>query len=206
MRRAPPKPRRPSGPPGHIRIIGGAWRGRRIAVPDIAGLRPTGDRTRETLFNWLAAYVAGSNCLDLFAGTGALGLEALSRGARGACFVERDESVAGGLTATINRLAAAGAAVHCVDAWTYLRGEPREFDIVFVDPPFDGPKYDELCTLLARGWLRPGGWVYLEMNRNHAIPPMPEAWEVHREKTAGQVRFALLRSVPLVGAATASLT
>jgi 16S rRNA (guanine966-N2)-methyltransferase len=195
MRRSPPKPRRSSGPPGHIRVIGGAWRGRRIPVPDSEGLRPTGDRTRETLFNWLAEYVGGADCLDLFAGTGALGLEALSRGARSACFVEREASVAAALADVIRRFSAQGAELQCVDAWTYLQGEPQAFDIVFVDPPFDGPKYDELCTLLAQGWLRPRGWVYLEMARNHVLPPMPEGLVVHREKTAGQVRFALLRMV-----------
>jgi 16S rRNA (guanine966-N2)-methyltransferase len=201
-RRAPDKRRRSTGPPGHVRIIGGAWRGRRLPVLDSEGLRPTGDRIRETLFNWLNAYLPDAECLDLFAGTGALGLEALSRGARSACFVESDAGVAGQLTEVIRKLGAAAAEVKCTDARDCLAGEKHAFDIVFVDPPFAGPGHDELCTLLAQGWLRRGGWVYLEMDRKRALPPLPPDWEVHREKTAGQVRFALIRVGPSAGAIT----
>jgi 16S rRNA (guanine966-N2)-methyltransferase len=183
----------PPKPPGRVRIIGGAWRGRRIPVLDSEGLRPTGDRARETLFNWLNAYIPGAECLDLFAGTGALGLEALSRGARAACFVELESRAAEQLTAVTRKFGAVGAQIVCMDARQYLQGAKHPFDIVFVDPPFAGPAHDELCTLLSQGWLREDGWVYLEMTRERALPEMPQDWAVHREKTAGQVRFALVR-------------
>jgi 16S rRNA (guanine966-N2)-methyltransferase len=189
----PDKRRGSTGPPGQIRIIAGKWRGRRIPVLDSEGLRPTGDRARETLFNWLAGHLSGADCLDLFAGTGALDLEALSRGARTACFVERESRVAEQLSGIIRTLGAEGAEVLCFDAVTFLRGAKRAFDIVFVDPPFAGPDHGELCTLLAQGWLRDCGWVYLEMGRDRGLPDLPAGWQVHRENTAGQVRFALVR-------------
>lgn len=176
-----------------MRIIGGAWRGRRLPVLDSEGLRPTGDRIRETLFNWLNAHLPGATCLDLCAGTGALGLEALSRGARMACFVESNADAAAQLAEVIRKFGATHAEVQCTDARTYLAGVKRAFDIVFVDPPFAGPGHEELCTLLAQGWLCKSAWVYLEMDREHALPALPPAWEVHRERTAGQVRFALVR-------------
>jgi 16S rRNA (guanine966-N2)-methyltransferase len=187
------KRRGSQGPPGQIRIIAGKWRGRRIPVLDSEGLRPTGDRARGTLFNWLAGHLAGADCLDLFAGTGALGLEALSRGARSACFIERERRVAEQLSEVIRTLGAEGTEVLCVEAVRFLRGARRPFDIAFVDPPFGGPDHGELCTLLAQGWLRESGWVYLEMGRDRGLPDLPAGWETHREKTAGAVRFALIR-------------
>jgi 16S rRNA (guanine966-N2)-methyltransferase len=183
---------RSSAPSGAVRIIGGAWRGRRVAVLEAPGLRPTADRIRETLFNWLAPIIAGARCLDLFAGTGALGLEALSRGAAEVCFVERQAAVARALEASLSRLRCETAQVIVADALRFLEGPPRRFDIVFLDPPFDGAVgLGDLCTLLGTGWLAGDGRVYLEMPRERALPALPPGWTVLREKSAGQVRYAL---------------
>ena len=136
--------RRPSKPasartPGVVRIIGGDWRGTRLPVADRDGLRPTADRVRETLFNWLQPMLPGARVLDLFAGTGALGLEALSRGAREAVLVERDPQLAEGLRQLVARLPGGDRAqVVCADALAWLRTAPGGFDLAFVDPPFAG--------------------------------------------------------------------
>jgi 16S rRNA (guanine966-N2)-methyltransferase len=177
-----------------VRIIGGRWRGRRLPVAEGAQLRPSGDRVRETLFNWLAPVLPGLRCLDLFAGTGALGIEALSRGAASAWFVERDPRVAALLEAGLGRLAAANARVISADALRFLAGTPQPFDLVFLDPPFGAVDPGELCTLLRRGWLAADARVYLELPRTQAVPALPPGWAVLREKVAGQVRFALLRA------------
>ena len=124
------------GAPGRIRIIGGSLRNSRLEVPDRPGLRPTPERVRETLFNWLAPVIAGSRCLDLFAGTGALGVEALSRGAARAQFVERDGRAVQALRANLARLKAADGRVAEADALAWLQGEAEPFDLVFLDPPF----------------------------------------------------------------------
>ncbi|MBM4221222.1 MAG: 16S rRNA (guanine(966)-N(2))-methyltransferase RsmD [Gammaproteobacteria bacterium] len=188
-------------PPGSVRIIGGEWRGRRIEVAPGPGIRPTPDRVRETLFNWLAPVLPGMHCLDLYAGTGVLGLEALSRGAAACWFVEQDADAARPLEAVLERLAGAGSAqghargrVLRADARRWLAGPPpRNFDLVFLDPPYQADELGNLCTLLARGWLAPHAWVYLETSRNKALPALPEGWQLHREREAGEVRFALAR-------------
>ncbi len=192
--RAVKKPGR-TAPPGQLRIIGGSWRGRRLPVPLAPGLRPTPDRVRETLFNWLAPVISGMCCLDLYAGTGALGLEALSRGAAEVCFVEREPVVARALEQALARLACAPpqASVACADAVRFLRGTPRPFDLVFLDPPFGTGGIGDLCTLLDGGWLADGARIYLEMAREQPLPLLPPGWEVLREKEAGQVRYALVR-------------
>jgi 16S rRNA (guanine966-N2)-methyltransferase len=179
------------GPPGEVRIIGGQWRGRRLPVLPCAGLRPSGDRVRETLFNWLAPFIEGSRCLDLFAGTGALGLEALSRGATEAWFVERDAAVARGIEDSLRRLGCVGGRVVTGDALRFLSGTPRPFDVVFLDPPFGAAALGDLCTLLDGGWLAAGARVYLESPCAEPAPVLPPGWEMLREKTAGQVRFGL---------------
>lgn len=182
-------------PPGQVRIIGGAWRGRRLPVLVAPGLRPTPDRVRETLFNWLAPVIPGMRCLDLYAGTGALGLEALSRGAAEVCFVERQLPVARALEQALARLGCESprASVVAADAARFLGGRPRPFDLVFLDPPFGEADHGELCTLLDGGWLAAGARVYLEMARDQPLPPLPPDWVVLREKAAGQVRFALVQ-------------
>jgi 16S rRNA (guanine966-N2)-methyltransferase len=189
-------------PPGSVRIIAGEWRGRRIEVAPGTAIRPTPDRVRETLFNWLAPVLPGMHCLDLYAGTGVLGLEALSRGAAGSWFVEQDTEAARALEAVLDRLTGAGSEpgrargrVLRADARSWLAGPPpRSFDLVFLDPPYQADELGNLCTLLARGWLAPQAWVYLETSRNMALPALPEGWQLHREREAGDVRFALART------------
>ncbi|MFW2404192.1 MAG: 16S rRNA (guanine(966)-N(2))-methyltransferase RsmD [Gammaproteobacteria bacterium] len=182
--------------PGHrgqLRIIGGRWRGRRIDLPAGPGVRPTGDRVRETLFNWLAPIMDGARCLDLFAGSGALGLEARSRGAAEVVFVEKDPAAVGRLRDNIAHLECDGVSVVAGDALRYLRGEPRAFDIVWIDPPFGEFSLSLLCTLLERGWLADGARIYLELGRHDDLPALPANWVVDRDKTAGQVRYALAK-------------
>jgi len=186
------KSRKP-GRPGQLRIIGGSWRGRRIDLPFGTVVRPTGDRVRETLFNWLAPIIDGARCLDLFAGSGALGLEALSRGAGETVFVEKDPAAVAHLRDNIEHLACDGATVVAADALRYLRGEPRAFDIVWLDPPFGEFDLSILCTLLGSGWLADGARIYLEMSRHDDLPALPPGWVVDRDKTAGQVRYALAK-------------
>lgn len=190
------------GAAGSIRIIGGDWRGRRLDVLTEPDLRPTPDRVRETLFNWLAPVIAGARCLDLYAGTGALGLEALSRGAAECWFVEKNTRLAAALEATLVRFAGAPGSVIdrpaplgrvlVADAAGWLGRMPlATFDVVFLDPPYATDRLGELCTLLARGWLSPVAAVYLETSRNRQLPALPAGWELHREAQAGDVRYAL---------------
>ena len=180
-------------PPGSVRIIGGSWRGRRIEIVDGVELRPTPDRVRETLFNWLMPVLPGARCLDLYAGTGALGLEALSRGAAESWFVERDARAAAALEATLLRFGGQGKGrVLATDAKRWLKTPPlAAFDVVFLDPPYAANNLADLCTLLARGWLAPQAWVYLETSRSQSLPVLPEGWQWHRESQAGDVRYAL---------------
>jgi len=177
-----------------VRIIGGEWRGRRIRFPSAAELRPTPDRVRETLFNWLQGAIGDARCLDLFAGSGALGLEALSRGAREVVFVERDARVAAALRQTIATLGGGRSQVVATDAFRYLQGAPQPFDVVFLDPPFAQGRLAELCTLLEfGGWLAPRARVYLEGAARDGIPPLPAPWETARETRAGEVHGVLAR-------------
>ncbi len=185
--------------PGSVRIIAGEWRGRRLDIVAGADIRPTPDRVRETLFNWLAPVLPGMHCLDLCAGTGVLGLEALSRGAAESWFVEQDVEAAKALEAALIRFGGQGHAkgrVLRADARRWLAGPvPRSFDLVFLDPPYAGDELGNLCKLLARGWLAPHAWVYLETSRKNTLPELPEGWQLHREREAGEVRFALARLV-----------
>ncbi len=193
------KPRRDprAGGACRLRIIAGAWRGRRITFPDRAGLRPTPDRVRETLFNWLAPRIAGARCLDLFAGSGALGLEALSRGAAAVTCVESDPVAARALAATVAALAPERGRVLEADALAFLEGEPAAFDVVFLDPPFGSGLLATVTRVLdARGWLAPAAWVYLEAPAEDGPPELPRDWVLHRSGRAGAVGFhlALVRS------------
>lgn len=182
--------------PGRVRIVAGKWRGRFLQVADAPGLRPTGERIRETLFNWLAPRLDGARCLDLFAGTGVLGLEALSRGAAEAVLVERSGAALRALERSIATLGAGNAVLHAGDAWRFLReATPAPFDIVFLDPPYADDRLEELCRLLAdRNWLAPHAAVYFEQVAGREPPGLPEGWEARREKTAGNVRYCLADS------------
>ena len=178
------------------------WRGRKLPVPAAEGLRPTPDRVRETLFNWLAPHLPGARCLDLFAGTGALCLEALSRGAGEVVMVERDGAVAANLRRSLETLGAQRATLIQADATEYLARAVEPFDIVFVDPPFASDLIGRCAALLeARGWVRPGGLVYVEAPAHLDPLPVPGEWQTQRSKHAGEVGYHLLR-VPLAAAGT----
>ena len=179
--------------PGLVRIVGGRWRGTKLQVVDRPGLRPTSDRVRETLFNWLLPMLPGARVLDLFAGTGALGLEALSRGAAQAVLVEHDRDAAAALRATVARLQGGEAAqVVQADALAWLHAQPEgAFDLAFVDPPFDANLWGGvLPPLLPR--LAEEGWLYVEAPGTDDAPP-PPGWRLHREGRTRDVRFALYR-------------
>lgn len=175
-----------------FRIIAGRWRSRRLAFPPRPGVRPTGDRIRETLFNWLQPVIPGARCLDLFAGSGALGLEALSRGAAEAVFVDRDPACIEAIGRHLQTLGAEGAERVTADAAAWLRGPARAFDVVFLDPPFDSGLLVECCELLAAGgWVTPGGRIYLEHAAATPPPALPAGWRLLRSARAGAVRYHL---------------
>ena len=177
-----------------LRIVGGTLRGRKWSFPDAPGLRPTPDRVRETLFNWLGPDIAGCRCLDLFAGSGALGLEALSRGATAVTFIERDGAAARDLSQRLQEWGATGAKVLQMDALAFLGAPPAaRFDIVFLDPPFDaGLLAPAARQLEARGWLAPAARIYAECPADEELPELPRTWQPHRAKRAGEVGYHLL--------------
>jgi 16S rRNA (guanine966-N2)-methyltransferase len=178
---------------GMLRIVAGTLRGSRIAVPDRAGLRPTPDRVRETLFNWLMPYLPGMHCLDLYAGTGALGIEALSRDAGACTFIEYDRELCKALSANLARLNVDVAEVVNADASAWLTGAGRRFGLVFLDPPFDADLWTDAAQALERGgWIADGGFAYVEAPRDARFE-LPSTWQLHREGHAGAVRFALYR-------------
>lgn len=177
-----------------LRIIGGQWRGRRLEFPDVPELRPTPDRVRETLFNWLAPALPGARCLDLFAGSGALGIEALSRGAAEVVFVERHPVAVRALRENLVRLNARGARVEQAEALVWLRRPGTPFEIVLLDPPFEQNLLEPVCATLEQGdWLAPTAWIYLEAEADLPRLPLPTNWRPHREKTAGAVAYRLAR-------------
>jgi 16S rRNA (guanine966-N2)-methyltransferase len=181
---------------GHVRIIAGQWRGRKLAVADIAGLRPTGDRVRETLFNWLQADIAGSHCLDLFAGSGALGFEALSRFAASCTFVEPDLQAFRTLQHSVEGLGLGGderARLTQSTAGQFLAGNQQAFDIVFVDPPFGECLQWETIVALVPEHVASSALVYVESPTDQIAPDeWPEGVCVHREKQFGDVHARLL--------------
>lgn len=181
---------------GRLRIIGGQWRGRVLTFPDVDGLRPTGDRIRETLFNWLMGYTAEARCLDLFAGSGALSLEALSRGATEAYAIELDKRAAQTIRHHGATLGTQSLKVYSDDTLALLaRGNPwAPFDIVFIDPPFSAELAGPCAALLEQGnWLAEQAWIYVEADRRLPTPEVPEHWQAYREKSAGQVVYTLYR-------------
>ena len=175
-----------------LRIIGGRWRGRRLRFPATPGLRPTPDRVRETLFNWLAPTIRGARCLDLFAGSGSLGFEALSRGAAEVVFVERDPAVARYLETLLAELAPGEGRVLRADAGGWLAGPPDAFDVVFLDPPFDVEVLPALLEqLVTGGWLAAGARVYVECPAARGQPAWPAGLVAHRSGRAGAVGYHL---------------
>jgi 16S rRNA (guanine966-N2)-methyltransferase len=203
-------PKTESNAPGgrnSVRIIGGGWRGRRVNFPDIPGLRPTPDRVRETLFNWLNHAIVGARCLDLFAGSGALGLEALSRGAKELVFVEQAVAASRGLQEQLIRFGGGGKGrVMEMGAARYLRtpahppgalhgGPGGPFDIVFLDPPFGLNALEEYVPMLdSDHWLKLGALVYLENEKSAGTPTLPSHWELLKSKSAGEVGYHLARA------------
>jgi 16S rRNA (guanine966-N2)-methyltransferase len=182
-----------------LRIIGGSWRGRTWRFPP-GDIRPTPDRVRETLFNWLAPGIAGARCLDLFAGSGALGLEALSRGAARTVFVEKAAEAARELRQTLTLWGgerAKAAQIQLTDAHSFLAGKPEVFDVVFLDPPFAAGLLGQVAAQLeAGGWLAPTAFIYAECPAREGLPPLPTPWLVHRAGRAGEVGYHLLRRGP----------
>ena len=187
-------PRRQAPGRNELRIIGGKWRGRRIRFLPREALRPTPDRVRETLFNWLQPVIAGSRCLDLYAGSGALGLEALSRGAARVMFVDHDPGIIEHLKAILTLVKAEGGVANLADARRYLDLPAEGFDIVFLDPPFGDETLPTVCAALeSRGWLSPGAFIYIERPAREGSPRLPEGWLLHRTGRAGEVGYHLAR-------------
>jgi 16S rRNA (guanine966-N2)-methyltransferase len=186
-----------ASPPAHrnqVRIIGGEWRGRKLHFPQSPAIRPTPDRVRETVFNWLQSHVAGLRCLDHFAGSGALGFEALSRGAREVVFVDTDREAVEHVVQMLHTLKCGRGRALQMDAAAYLAQPPEPFDLVFLDPPFADRAIEGLCARLeSRGWLRPGAHVYLEDAASAGEPVLPEGWTLLRSKRAGEVGYHLAR-------------
>ena len=180
-----------------LRIIAGRWRGRKLSFADSPGLRPTSDRVRETLFNWLQASVPNSRCLDLFSGSGALGLEALSRGAAHVTFLEKKTAVVEMLNAQLKLLQAnEQAKVLQIDAIEFLdTADTQPFDIVFLDPPFDDNLWQVCCEKLISGQrLTPGALIYIEQDKRSSKLSLPKAWEVLKQKSAGNVCYQLVKA------------
>ena len=196
--RAEPRPVPPSthargAQSRRLRIIAGQWRGRRWQFP--AGeIRPTSDRVRETLFNWLQGRISGRRCLDLYAGSGALGLEALSRGAAHCVFVDCDAQAIATLGEVLREwhVAAGMSQLERGSAAQFLLQPAQPFDVVFVDPPFAGNELSQsVVQLETRGWLIPGSLIYLEHSRSDPLPQLPPSWQKWRSGTAGAVGYDL---------------
>ena len=180
-----------------VRIIGGDWRGRRLNVADVPGLRPSGDRSRETLFNWLQPWVVAADVADLFAGTGALGFEAASRGAHTVLMVEKDPKAFAELKNSSELLQATQVELHLGGALSRIELMERDiFDLVFVDPPFESNLGGLVLERLAeQGCVRKGGFVYVESPAKIHIPA-PESWSNWRDQEMGEVRMQLFRNLP----------
>lgn len=191
---------RRTSPTGEVRIIGGRWRRSRLPVGDVPGLRPTPDRVRETLFNWLGQDLSGCRCIDAFAGSGALGLEAASRAAAEVVLIERSPALQAALRANVQRLGAETVRVVGGDALAVLARLPAAaWDVVFLDPPFDdahsgGERLTRAALQAAQRLLRPGGWAYLEAPRAWGEPELTAlGWRLHRHLRAGAVHAHLLQ-------------
>ena len=192
--------RKPHSAPGHthggqgqLRIIGGQWRSRRFAFPDGPGLRPTPDRVRETLYNWLAPYIEGAHVIDPFAGSGALLLEGLSRGATSGLACDLNPASVNALRSHLTTLACNNAEVRLGDALQLLAQSPaRRYDIALLDPPFHQNLLADACQALERnGWLSDDAWIYTESETAPSTLGLPHNWRLHREKHTGQVYYAL---------------
>jgi 16S rRNA (guanine966-N2)-methyltransferase len=188
---------------GQVRIIGGTWRGRKLAVPELAGLRPTPDRVRETLFNWLAPLLPGARCLDLFAGSGALGFEALSRGASQVVMLDQSKPVVALLKEQQQLFNASQATIYQATMphdWSFLRKIAiKTFDIVFLDPPYRENLLLPLCFMLEeKKLLADTAYIYLETDSGIEEKQLPPPWELLKSKKAGQVSYYLAKRQSLI--------
>ena len=179
---------------GSIRIIAGKHRGRKLPVIFADGLRPTTDRVKETVFNWLMPYIQDSDCLDCFSGAGSLGFEAYSRGAKQVTFIELNKDAATQLKANKALLSASTTEVFNSDALKYLEQSPKAFNIVFIDPPFRQSLINNTLSLLNNGWLAQEAIIYLEMEKEARNISIPENWRLLKEKIAGQVAYRLYQA------------
>lgn len=184
-------------PANQLRIIAGQWRGRKLDFADGEGLRPTMDRVRETLFNWLQGEIIGARCLDLFSGSGALGLEALSREAGEVVMIDKNPQAIKMIQTNLDLLAVNNAQLILGDAGDYLQQSPVDklFDIVFLDPPFKQQLVRPFCLQLQQsGCLAPEAAIYIEMEKNEKLVDLPAGWELIKEKKAGQSAYYLIRN------------
>ena len=178
-----------------LRIIAGFWRGRKINFSDEKDLRPTPDRVRETVFNWLQADIIDANCLDLFAGSGALGFEAASRGAKHVVMVDNSAKTSAMIRANIQALQPRSSLIELIsgDAQTYLNNNTTSYDVVFLDPPYRSQLLPQTCMLLEQEkCLSEHAKIYLEHDKDQALPVLPENWCVIKNKSAGQVSYYLI--------------
>jgi len=182
---------------GSIRIIAGKHRGRKLPVLMSDGLRPTTDRVKETVFNWLMPYINQSNCLDCFAGAGSLGFEALSRGASQITFIELDKAAAAQLSKNKALLQANDTTIQHTSALSFLANQPTEkFDVIFIDPPFRKGLVQQSINLLENGWLAGNSLIYIEMESENNQLSLPVNWSLLKEKVAGQVSYRLYQTSP----------
>lgn len=177
-----------------VRIIGGNFRGQKITFSNSQGLRPTGNRIKETLFNWLASSILNSNCLDLFAGSGSLGIESISRGAKSVTMIEKNRSAFVAIKKSCSRLGIKDISLVETDSmkWLAHKNDLESFDVVFLDPPFDSDLISSCCELLEKNlFLAKSAYIYIETTRNHRILTVPDNWKLVKEKNTGQVAYKL---------------
>ncbi|EPG0610221.1 16S rRNA (guanine(966)-N(2))-methyltransferase RsmD [Vibrio fluvialis] len=192
LRRRQQNPSQKRAPSGQVRIISGLWRGRKLPVHDAEGLRPTTDRVKETLFNWLAQDIPHAKCLDLFAGSGGLGFEAASRQAEKVTMLEMNPQAFAQLKTNIAALKASTIEAFNTDTLAYLKQPGQAYDVVFIDPPFRQGLLQETVQLLEQnGWLAANAMIYIESEKELPLTELPESWQLYREKLAGQVCYRL---------------
>ncbi|EOC1796934.1 16S rRNA (guanine(966)-N(2))-methyltransferase RsmD [Vibrio fluvialis] len=192
LRRRQQNPSQKRAPSGQVRIISGLWRGRKLPVHDAEGLRPTTDRVKETLFNWLAQDIPHAKCLDLFAGSGGLGFESASRQADKVTMLEMNPQAFAQLKTNIAALKASNIEAVNTDTLAYLKQPGQAYDVVFIDPPFRQGLLQETVQLLEQnGWLAANAMIYIESEKELPLTELPECWQLYREKLAGQVCYRL---------------
>jgi 16S rRNA (guanine966-N2)-methyltransferase len=178
-----------------LRIIGGRWRGRKLAFPNIEGLRPTPDRVRETIFNWLQMDIGGAHCLDLFAGSGALGFEAASRGADTVTLVENNSQAVKQLKDNVQLLKAECCIVENKSAQQFIAKQSKQYDIVFIDPPYQADLWEEVANQLVKAHLlEDNALIYIECSSRGDLPVLPKQWHLIKDKKTGEVRYCLFQN------------